>query len=161
MHRLNIIIHECNRHTCNALICVPVQVNVVIESRVNFLFSQRISPDNQPVCREMWGQIISFGGRDNLTPLFAINQINTNGQPEGKIIHWDLLLIGATLCRHWLDWMKSSKQHLVARYIRGKQYVIILTNILLICVIYHYNWYNKHCQGICEQVLVRIRLSIF
>ena len=39
--------------------------------------------------------------------------------------------------------------------------MIILTNILLIFVIYHYNWYNKHCQGICEQVLVRIRLSIF
>ena len=49
------------------------KVDTVTESRVNFLFSQRISPDNQPVCREMWGQIISFGSRDNLIPLFAIN----------------------------------------------------------------------------------------
>ena len=51
-----------------------------------------------------------------------------------------------------LYWLKSNKQYLAARYIRGKQYVIIFTNILLICVIYYYNWYNKHCQGICEQV---------
>ena len=55
-HRYDIIIHEC-KHTSNALIyALPAswtgrQVNVV--------------------CREMWGQIISFGSRDNMTPTFC------------------------------------------------------------------------------------------
>ena len=37
-----------------------------------------------------------------------------------KIIHLDLLLIGITLCPHWLDWTEIDHQHLVARYMRGK-----------------------------------------
>ena len=53
-----------------------IKLDPVSNSPVNCLISLTISPNMDPVCGKICGQIISSGRRDNLTTDFATNRLN-------------------------------------------------------------------------------------